>query len=98
VKLQRWTVRKRFHWDAPSDRADLASSATILAFVLLLASVLRRLTRRFITTSLGPVAPRIDARWDDLLVERECFGRSRTWRPRWSRSHVQASSRARRSA
>ena len=73
MKLHRWIVRKLLHWGVPSDTVDLASSATILAIVLLLAFVAHRLTKRFITTSLTVVARRTDARWDDLLVEREVF-------------------------
>jgi miniconductance mechanosensitive channel len=73
LKLHRWVVRKLLHWGVPSDSVDLASSAVILAFVLLVAFLAHRLTRRFIEGSLGAVARRTDARWDDLLIERRVF-------------------------
>jgi miniconductance mechanosensitive channel len=73
LKLHRWVERKLLHWGVPSDSVDLASSATILAIVLLVAFVAYTLTRRFISSSLGVVARRTDARWDDLLLERQVF-------------------------
>jgi miniconductance mechanosensitive channel len=73
LKLHRWVERKLLHWGVPSDSVDVASSAAILAIVLLLAFIAHALMRRFISGSLSVVARRTDARWDDLLVERRVF-------------------------
>ena len=73
MKLHRWVERKVLHWGVPSDSVDLASSATILAILLRFAFITYALARRFISSSLGVVAWRADARWGDLLVERQVF-------------------------
>jgi miniconductance mechanosensitive channel len=70
VQIYKWVVRKLLRWGVAHDDVDLVAAVSILVAVVLIAWLVQRVAREFLTGSVRALARRTDARWNDMVAER----------------------------